>query len=164
MRNPLAQIEIGQSRLDELAAMAQTENEWPEPQPIPDTLLPVEQFAPELLPEALRPWVSDIADRLQCPPDFPAVGAMVALSSVIGRKVVLRPKRYDDWAVVPNLWGALVGRPGVMKSPALMAATAPLERLGALASDLHKEAVAAFKIDSQLADLNDKTASRSSQS
>ena len=32
----------------------------------------------ELLPESLRAWVSDIAERMQCPPDFPAIGAMVS--------------------------------------------------------------------------------------
>jgi hypothetical protein len=28
---------------------------------------------------------------------------MVAAAAVIGRKVAIRPKRQDDWAVVPNL-------------------------------------------------------------
>ena len=30
----------------------------------------------------LRPWIADVAERMQCPPDFPAVGVMVALSSI----------------------------------------------------------------------------------
>ncbi|MCC7261581.1 MAG: PriCT-2 domain-containing protein [Candidatus Latescibacteria bacterium] len=89
------------------------ELEWPAPQPLPDSLPPVELFEPALLPEAFRPWIEDVAQRLQCPPDFPAVGAMVALAAVVGRQVALRPKVADDWAVVPNLWGAIVGRPGL---------------------------------------------------
>jgi len=38
------------------------------------------------------------------PPDFVAVGVIVSAPAVIGRKVAIRPKRQDDWAVVPNLW------------------------------------------------------------
>ena len=68
-------------------------------------------FDPALLPKALRPWIMDIAERLQCPPDFSAVAAMVSLGAVVGRRLAIRPKRHDDWLVVPNLWGAVVGRP-----------------------------------------------------
>jgi len=53
----------------------------------------------------------------------------VAAAAVIGRKVAIRPKRQDDWAVVPNLWGLAVGPPGIMKSPALAEALRPLHRL-----------------------------------
>ena len=81
------------------------ENEWPDPIPLPDVLPVVEPFEAALLPDAFRPWVEDIADRMQCPLDFVAVGAMVALSAVVGRQVAIRPKRRDDWTVVPNLWG-----------------------------------------------------------
>ena len=80
------------------------------------------------LPDSLAPWVADIADRVQCPPDFVAVGVLVAAAAVIGRKVAM-PKRQDDWAVVPNLWGLAVGPPGLMKSPALAEALRPLHRL-----------------------------------
>jgi len=62
------------------------------------------------LPDALAPWVADVAERVQCPPDFVAVGVLVAAAAVIGRKVAIRPKRQDDWAVVPNLWGWPWGR------------------------------------------------------
>ena len=104
---------------------------WPEPTPLPDALPPVDAFDAELLPMALRGWVMDIAHRMQCPPDFPAVAALVALSSLIGARAVIQPKARDDWQVVPNLWGNLVGRAGVKKSPALSEALRPLNRLQA---------------------------------
>ncbi len=104
---------------------------WPEPAPLPDGLPPVQPFDADLLPDALRAWVMDIAHRMQCPPDFPAVAALVALSSLIGARAVIQPKERDDWQVVPNLWGAVVGRPGVKKSPALAEALKPLNRLQA---------------------------------
>jgi hypothetical protein len=102
---------------------------WPEPQPVPQGRPPVPAFRLNLLPAALAPWVADIADRVQCPPDFVAVGVMVAAAAVVGRQVAIRPKRQDDWAVVPNLWGLAVGAPGSMKSPALAEALRPLRRL-----------------------------------
>ena len=129
---------------------------WGDPLPVPTMLLPVESFDTELLPAALRAWVADIADRMQCPPDFPAVGAMVALSSVIGRKASIAPKRHDDWRVIPNLWGVVVGRPGVMKSPALSEVLKPLDRLEMLANDLHQEAMRDFEISAKLRAMTEK--------
>jgi putative DNA primase/helicase len=102
---------------------------WPAPQPIPSGLPPVPAFDGRLLPSALAPWVADIAERAQCPPAFVAVGALVAAAAVIGRQVAIRPKRADDWTVIPNLWGLAVGRPGLMKSAALAEALKPLEPL-----------------------------------
>lgn len=92
---------------------------WPEPTPLPDDLPPVHVFNPALLPETCQPWVEDVAERMQCPADYPSVAVMVVLSSLIGRGIGIRPKAEDTWTVVPNLWGAVIGRPGIMKSPAL---------------------------------------------
>lgn len=110
-------------------------SEWPEPKLLPSIQPEVAPFDFELLPAALRPWIEDISDRVQCPPDYPAVGAMIALASVVGRKITIRPKRYDDWTVVPNLWGVLIGRPGILKTPALLEVLRPLQRLEITAKD-----------------------------
>ena len=59
-------------------------------------------------------------------PDFAAVTALCGLAAVIGNRVRIRPKQNDDWEVVPNLWGAIIGRPSAMKSPAMQAALAPI--------------------------------------
>src|SRR5713101_761603 len=111
------------------AAPAIVTARWPAPQPIPSGLPPVPAFDAHLLPGALAPWLADIADRAQCPPDFVAVGAVVAAAAVIGRQIAIRPKRADDWTVIPNLWGLAVGRPGLMKSAALAEALRPLAPL-----------------------------------
>lgn len=113
---------------------------WPEPEPLPVGMPPVEPFTFELLPEALRPWVQDIAERMQCPPDYPAVGAIVCLSAVVGRQIGIRPKRRDDWTVTPNLWGAVVGRPSLLKSPALAEPMKLLQQLEVAARAAHEEA------------------------
>lgn len=104
-------------------------SEWPEPEPLPEGLLPVAPYVGSMLPVSLRDWVGDIAERMQCPPDFVAAAVVVVIASLVGRQVGIRPKREDDWIVVPNLWGAVVGEPGLMKTPALQEAMKPLMRL-----------------------------------
>jgi putative DNA primase/helicase len=106
---------------------------WPEIQPLPDALPPVPKLDAEMLPESLRPWLVDVAERMQCPLEYPAIGALVALSSVVGRQIGIRPRLRDNWTVVPNLWGAVVGRPGLMKTPALSEAVATVNALEASA-------------------------------
>ncbi len=112
--------------------------ERPEPLPLPSGLLPVAPFDFDLLPDALRTWAADICERMQCPPDYVAVALMVALSAVIGRKASVRPQENTDWTVTANLWGALIGRPGVMKSPAMDAAMGPIKRLAAIALEKYQ--------------------------
>ena len=102
---------------------------WPQPHSLPAVLPAVEPFQSALMPKAFRGWIDDVAERMQCPPDYPAVAAMVTLAAVVGRQVGIRPQQRDDWLVVPNLWGAVIGRPGVMKSPALQEPLRPLELL-----------------------------------
>ena len=126
---------------------------WPLPTPLPNALPPVDPFDADLLPVALRSWVMDIAHRMQCPPDFPAVAGVVALSSLIGARAVVQPKARDDWQVVPNLWGAAVGRPGVKKSPALSEALKPLHRLQATEFELWQTAHDAWELDCKVATL-----------
>ena len=109
------------------------------PRPLPPLRPPAPPLSEELVPAALRPWLVDIAERAQIPLEFVAVPAVVALSSLVGRKVGIRPKRHDDWLVVPNLWGAIVGRPSSFKTPAISAATAPLRALARHAQEEHEK-------------------------
>ena len=102
---------------------------WGSPLPLDDALPAVESFAEELLPDALRPWVLDVAERTQAPVEYVAVAAMVSLGAALGRKVGLRPKRLDDWCEMANLWGAVVGPPSWMKSPALDEGKRPLAQI-----------------------------------
>jgi len=129
---------------------------WSSPTPLPDALPPVDAFDEALLPDALRSWVMDIAHRMQCPPDFPAVAALVALSSLVGARAVIQPKSRDDWQVVPNLWGAVIGRPGVKKSPALNEALKPLNRLQVAELKRWEEAHAEWELDCKVTKMQDE--------
>lgn len=129
----------------DLSTRKQIGSGWPEPTPLPDALPPVHAFRVGLLPGALQGWVADIAERMQAPPDFVGVTAMVAAGSLIGRRVGIRPQRTNDWHEVPNLWGCIVGRPGVLKSPSMKQALAPLYRLEQRAREEHQNALAEFQ-------------------
>ncbi|WP_236841800.1 YfjI family protein [Bosea sp. PAMC 26642] len=114
----------------------------------------VEPFAPDLLPEALRAYVLDVADRQQSPPDFAAVAALCGLAAVVGNKARIRPKQHDDWMVVPNLWGAIVGRPSAMKSPAMQSALGPVYGLQDEMRELWQQRCASLAVDEALAGLD----------
>jgi hypothetical protein len=117
------------------------EDPWPEPRELDTSLPSVADLRESMLPGSLSEWVFDAAERMErVPPDFVAVDAVVALASLIGRKIAIRPRRHDDWTVVPNLWGATVGRPSTMKSPAQKAALKPLFRLSAKATEAFQQA------------------------
>ena len=142
-------IDVYTSRLDEDAArdlaatMRNAESMQArdaEPRPLPDAPSPM-AFDMALLPGSLRPWVDDMAERLQCPPDLLAVSAVVGAGSILGNRIGVRPQENSDWTECPNLWGMIVGRPGTMKSPAMNQALAPLRRLQVQARDVHAESM-----------------------
>jgi hypothetical protein len=105
---------------------------WEKPNAIETKTPAVEALRFELMPEPLRPWLADVSYRMQTPPDFSTVSALVIIGSVIGAGCAIRPKRLDDWEVIPNVWGACIGRPSVvLKSPSMSEATKLLDRLQA---------------------------------
>lgn len=124
------------------------DSDWPEPEEIKATLPPVPVYDPRLLPPVFRGWVGDIAERMQCPIEYLAVGAIVAAGAAVGNRVGIQPKQHDTgWVEVPNLWGAVVGRPGVMKSPALSQVLLPLRRLESAALTAFTATQAQFEVD-----------------
>ena len=136
---------------------------WPEPLPIPDELPPVEPFDMDLLPSTLKPWASDITERFQCPPDFVGAAIMAALASVVGRKIGIRPQAQTDWTTVPNLWALLVGRSGVMKSPAMEAALAPLKRLAAQSGESFQAQQAEYQRKARLLKIQSEEAEKAAR-
>jgi 5S rRNA maturation endonuclease (ribonuclease M5) len=126
---------------------ASEEIEWPEPEEISSGLLPVPPLQAELIPLPLRDWLQDIADRAQCPLEFPAIGAFVGAAAVIGNQVGVCPKRKDDWKVIPNLWGGVVGRPGLLKSPSLAEVLRPVNRLVSEAREAYSQTIREYEIE-----------------
>lgn len=126
--------------------------DWLDPLPLPSGLLSVDSFDPSILPHTIRPWVEDIATRMQCPLDYIAIPAFIAMGATIGCQIAIRPKQKDNWSVTPNLWGGVIGNPGVMKSPAMSEALKPLKRLQAKAyeaneADMKKHQLALYEYE-----------------
>ena len=120
--------------------------EWHEPEEIQAELLPVEPLRESMIPEALLPMCEDVAARMSVPIDFVAVPLVVVLGAIIGTGCHIRPKRQDDWTVTPNLWGAIIGSPSALKTPALnevMRRT--VSRLEAEESEKHGKAKAEYQ-------------------
>jgi putative DNA primase/helicase len=130
--------------LDSASSAATGPNEWADPVELPSGLKPVALFDDKFLPRNIAPWVQDISDRMQYPPDFVAVPAVTALGAAIGRKLGISPQRQTDWVEVPNFWGCIVGRPGAMKSPAMEEALKPLKSLDAEARRANEAALKNF--------------------
>ena len=136
-----------------------------------ERLGPVAAFNSKFLPNALAPWVDDIAERLQCPPDYVAVSAVVALGSVIGRRVGIKPQAKTDWIEYPQSWGMFIGPPGMLKSPAMQEALGPLHHLEAeaakeneIAREAYKANIDAFKLRQQVKSFARKRGAQEGQS
>lgn len=131
----------------EAAPQATVTTLWTEPEPLPTALHPVMPFDGAMLPDFLRPWLCDIQERVQCPLDYLAVSVMCALGSLIGARVAIRPQSCTDWSEVANQWGLLIGRPAMLKTPAMEQTLAPLKRLAALAIEKHQADLREFKAE-----------------
>jgi len=121
----LADPELGE-RLNILNSVDEI---WLEPQEITPELLPVDKFNSELLPIPLREWLLDISHRMQVPLDFPSGACVVVMSSIIGTRLSICPKKKDHWQVVPNLWGGLIQKPSQLKSPPVKEVLRPMKEL-----------------------------------
>jgi putative DNA primase/helicase len=111
---------------------------------------PVASLDMALLPAKIAPWVCDISERMQCPPDYIAAAALSGLGAVLGRKIGVAPEQQTDWFEVANNWCCIVGRPGDLKSPAIGEALKPLHRLEVDARKAFDADVEAYEKDLQL--------------
>lgn len=103
----------------DLADLASAPEGWGIPTPVAPKIPDVAQMTKELVPELLKDFVFDTSHSMQAPADFIVVPLLISIGSIIGTACVLRPKQYDNWEVVPNLWGACIGSPAMMKTPTI---------------------------------------------
>lgn len=112
---------------------------WPARAELPQHPKP-ESLTLDMLPAPLRTWIAETARAACMPLEMIAIPALVGLSSLIARHGRIVPEPTTRWEAVPNLWGAIVARPGTMKSHALGAALNPISRLASSARDAHEAA------------------------
>lgn len=117
---------------------------WGEPEPISPTLQPVETLPAEIIPGPFRHWLIDTAHRMQAPLDFMAAAILVVVASIIGALCGIRPKQFDDWLVVTNLWGGVIAPPSMLKTPSLAEVMKPLGILEARAAEEYDTAMRGY--------------------
>ncbi|WP_413518975.1 YfjI family protein [Psychrobacter glacincola] len=111
----------------------------PKPKPISQTLPPVKTLTSAMMPKLLWGYASNSAERLSVPIEYVLMPLVVSLGSLIGSKLSIYPKMYDNWEVVPNFYGAIIGNPSSKKSPSLSEGLKPISHLVALAKDKYNE-------------------------
>ncbi|MBM3340400.1 MAG: DUF3987 domain-containing protein, partial [Betaproteobacteria bacterium] len=104
------------------------------PLPLPK-LPPVPTFPLEILPDNVRDFVIDQAERARFAPDFLAIPLTCSIGSLLGRKLGIRLKAQDDWTEFGNVWGVIVGSPSSMKSPAMREALRPFKQIQVAADE-----------------------------
>jgi hypothetical protein len=145
--NPIKRTDL------DLPASVNDSSDWPKPQKLPGELRPVLELNPDWLPEVLREGCMDIAERLSCPLDYVAIPAIVGAGTALGNTVGILPKEFDDsWVVHAGFWGGIVGSPGSMKTPALIASLKPLHHLEEKAAHQYKLDYVQYKSDKAIFD------------
>ena len=127
---------------------------WPNPLPLGDDLPAVPALDLELLPAAFRGFVEDVSELMQTPVDYAAAACLVSLAGCVNRRAAILPKREDtSWKVIPNLWGAIIAPPGMMKSPVLHVVTRPLAQIEEGWRIKFSSECSAFELEREKADL-----------
>lgn len=109
-----------------------------------------EPITPDMLPPSIRDWVSDVCGRIESPFEIGAVSALCFIGNLIGSKVGIRPKQLDNWTVTPNLWGMIIGRPSIKKTPVYSELYKSIGRLQKQAETDHAKDFEVYEIESEL--------------
>lgn len=129
---------------------------WKKPQKLPERLIQSPILDVKMLPDSFLPMVTDISFRMQCPIDYIAATLLTVLGSVIGAGCGIKPKQRDDWFVVPNLWGGVVGDPSKLKTPAMMSVTSHLDKLQDAAKEQYDEEMKRFAVEQENYEIKQK--------
>ncbi len=137
---------------------AANDGAMPDPVELSESLPRVPRFLIKLLPKAIGAYVQDVAERMNCPVDFPAVAAMVALAAAIGSRIHCRPYSNDTWMVPGGAWGMVVSPPGTIKSPPLFEMLRPLIEMDKQAAQQYALDLEQYQISRQIYDYAVKVA------
>jgi len=118
-----------------------------QPEAIKESLSEVLSCPTLTLPQELTDWIQGNAKQMQIAEDYFTAPLLVYLGSLIGRKRGLRLRQGTSWIEFPNLWGMVVGRPAMMKSPAMKAVLGPLEVLATRAINEYKSSLNQYEME-----------------
>jgi hypothetical protein len=99
-----------------------------------------------LLPEVIEQFAFAQAELMGCDPAGIAMGALTVCAAAIPDEIKLQVKRYDPrWVESTRLWTGLVGLPSTMKSPIMLRAIEPLNRIDKRLTARYMEAMASYE-------------------
>ena len=132
-------------------------NDWAALQELPPKYREAPAMDPDILPPALAKYVADCAKRVRIPAEMIATPLLVAFGSVIGKKYCVQPRSKDPtWIEYPNLWGASILPPAMLKSPSLNAAMKFINELETNAQRVHAKAMAEWDSEERVRKLEVK--------
>ena len=108
------------------------------------------KITPEMLPISISGWVKDVCERIESPFEIGAITALTLIGNLIGNKVGVRPKQKDNWTVIPNLWGMIIGKPSIKKTPVYNELFKAISRLEAEASKEFNEELNSYDIEMEV--------------
>ena len=131
--------------------------DWADLQPLPPKFRPAPAMNPDILPPSIAGYVSDCAKRMRIPAEMIATPMLVALGSVFGKKVCVQPRGKDPtWIEYPNLWGASILPPAMLKSPSLNAAMKFISEIETKAQREHAKDMAEWDSEERVRKLDIK--------
>ena len=91
------------------------------------------------LPEAIYKFSVDVSRRLGVDPATVALIALASCASMMTEDWKVQPKRRDyTWTENARIWAAIVGDPGILKTPVITVCTKPIDKIDAQARAQHK--------------------------
>jgi hypothetical protein len=127
--------------------IAANDDDSPDPQDLSENLPAVPPFLIKLLPKLIGTYVQDVAERMSCPVDFPAIAAIVALATAIGSRIHCKPYDKGTWLVPAGAWGMVVSDPSAIKSPPMSEMLRPLYEMDKQAAEQYRLALEQYQID-----------------
>ena len=88
---------------------------------------PFRPFPTYHLPQPMRQFVEQAAGAIGCDPAFVALPALATAAALIGNTRTIRLKQ--GWTEPCVLWACIIGDSGSLKSPAILAAAAPVYQM-----------------------------------
>lgn len=123
---------------------------WPDVQDLPSATPPVPLLPVDLLPEVFREYIVETAKRAPYPIELMTVGIFSSLGSVIGRRCGIKPERFNNFTIIPNLWGAAIGTSASKKTGAVKSGTEFIEQLDQEAAREFEQGNAGREVDEMM--------------
>lgn len=118
-------------------------DDWMQLQDLPPKYRAAPAMDPDILPSVLAQYIADCAKRMRIPAEMIATPLLVAFGSAVGKKFCVQPRSKDPtWIEYPNLWGASILPPAMLKSPSLNAGMKFINELESNSQRSHAKAMA----------------------